>query len=143
MSKILTLFDIIIVSNALLEALIATFKVVAWSKTKTVCKITYTMVSKKWARTPMCSRFRPRGSVAVQNRASMVSWPKAENKRSPTWNFKIFISPFFSSDLVDFWRFFRVEKCRKQSRKYPVSNFATSKIFQSTYQSNFSGFKKK
>ncbi len=32
----------------------------------------------------MCSRLRPRGSVAVQNNASMVSCPKAENNLSPT-----------------------------------------------------------
>ena len=81
---LLTLFDIMIVSNALFEAFIATFKVVACSNTNKVCNITYPIVSKKWGKTPMCSRFRPFGSVAVQKSASMVSCPKAENKRSPT-----------------------------------------------------------
>ena len=81
---LLTLFDIMIVSNALFEAFIATFKVVACSNTNKVCNITYPIVSKKWGKTPMCSRFRPFGSVAVQKSASIVSCPKAENKRSPT-----------------------------------------------------------
>ena len=37
----ITLFDIMMVSNALLLELIATFKVVAWSKTKQVCITEY------------------------------------------------------------------------------------------------------
>ena len=73
-----------IVNSALLEALTATFKVVACSKTSKVCDITYVMVSKKCGKTPMWCLLRSFGSVAVQNNASIVSWPNAENKRSPT-----------------------------------------------------------
>ena len=74
--KRLTLLDIIIVSRALLEALMATLSVVACSNTNSVCRITYTIVSKKCAKTPKCSLLRRPfglGSVAVQNRASIVS----------------------------------------------------------------------
>ena len=83
----LTLLDIMIVSKALFDALMATFKVVAWSSIRMVCNITYPIVSRKWGKTPMWWRLRSLGSVAVQNKASIVSWPKAENKRSPTYKF--------------------------------------------------------
>lgn len=47
---------------------------------------TYTNANNKCGMTPKCSLRRSLGSVAVQNSASKVSWPKAENKRSPTSN---------------------------------------------------------
>lgn len=40
---------------------------------------------RKWGITPMCALFFSLGSVAVQYRASRMSWPNDENRRSATW----------------------------------------------------------
>ena len=80
----LTLFDIMMVIRALLDALMATFSVVAWKSTSTACRKTYVAPRIKCGIMPMVSLLRSLGSVAVQNKASIVSRPNAENKRSPT-----------------------------------------------------------
>lgn len=40
--------------------------------------------NKRWGIVPRCSLFLSLGSVEVQKRASITSWPKAENSLSPT-----------------------------------------------------------
>jgi len=37
---------------------------------------------------PKCERWLVLGSVAVQNKASKMSWPNDENNLSPTLNYK-------------------------------------------------------
>jgi hypothetical protein len=49
---------------------------------------TYATAKNRCGITPRCSFLLSRGSVAVQNRASIVSCPNAENSRSPTYNRK-------------------------------------------------------
>jgi hypothetical protein len=44
----------------------------------------------KCGKTPKCSRRLCFGSVAVQNKASKISWPNDENSRSPTYNKKMY-----------------------------------------------------
>lgn len=46
------------------------------------------MAKRRCGMTPKCSLFLARGSVAVQNKVSKMSWPNEDKSLSATWNYK-------------------------------------------------------